>query len=104
MKVCIKRNNEQVELMRYSKTVDFIHVLVCEPMDSMQYRPPNANHEFSSFRKQTILASTKCMPSVNKLDISLGVMMYLNLSSERWHLRFAFVLVWTNTPIFYSSI
>ena len=25
-------------------------------------------------------------------------------SSERWHLRFAFVFVWTNTPICFSSI
>ena len=56
MKVCITRNNEQLELMRYSKNVDFIHVLFCKTTDSMQYRPPNANQEFSNFRKQTILA------------------------------------------------
>ena len=38
MKVYIKRNNLQVELIRYS--------YLCEATDSMQYRPPNVN-EFS---------------------------------------------------------
>ena len=30
MKVYIKRNNMQVELIRFRKNIDFIHVYVCE--------------------------------------------------------------------------
>ena len=47
MKVYIERNNLQVELIRYHKNVDLIHVYFCEATDSMQYRPPNVNREFS---------------------------------------------------------
>ena len=38
MKVYIERNNMQVELIRYRKNVDFIHVYFCEITDLMQYR------------------------------------------------------------------
>ena len=91
MKVYIERNNEQVELIRYRKNVDFIHVYFCEATDSMQYRPPNVNQEFSntnhfgSFSDSLgrLSASSECMASVKNLDIclSLGIMMYLNLIS-----------------------
>ena len=53
LKVYIERNILQVELIRYRKQVDFIHVFFCEAMYSMQYRPPNVNQEF---RTQTTLA------------------------------------------------
>ena len=33
MKVYIERNNIQVELIRFSKNIDFIHVYVCEARD-----------------------------------------------------------------------
>ena len=46
MKVYIKRNNLQVELIRYSKTWWLYSRYLCEATDSMQYRPPNLN-EFS---------------------------------------------------------
>ena len=39
MKVYIERNNLQVELIRYCKNVDFIHVYFCEATESVQYRP-----------------------------------------------------------------
>ena len=48
MKVYIERNNEEVELIRYRKHVDFVHVYFCEATDSMQYRPRNLNHVFSN--------------------------------------------------------
>ena len=48
MKVYIKRNNMQVELIRCRKNVDFIYVYFCETRNSMQYRPPNANQEVSN--------------------------------------------------------
>ena len=48
MKVYIERNNLQLELIRYCKHFDFIHVYFCEAMDSMQYRPPNAYREVSN--------------------------------------------------------
>ena len=35
MKVHIERKNMQVELIRFRKNVDFIHVYVCESSDSM---------------------------------------------------------------------
>ena len=41
-KVYIERNNWQLELIRYRKNVDFIHVYFCEATDSMQYHPPTA--------------------------------------------------------------
>ena len=33
--------------LNYHDVVDFIHVYFCEAMDSMQFRPPNANQEVS---------------------------------------------------------
>ena len=48
MKVYTERNNLQVELKRYHKKVDFIHVYFCKAADSMQYRPPNAYQEVSN--------------------------------------------------------
>ena len=36
MRVYMERNNLQVELIRYRKNVDFIHVYFCEATDSMQ--------------------------------------------------------------------
>ena len=44
MKVFIERNNLQLELIRYRKNVDCIHVCFCEVMDSMQFCQPNAYH------------------------------------------------------------
>ena len=89
MKVYIERNKEQVELIRYRKNVDFIHVYFCEATDSMQYRPTNVNQEFAntnhfgsisdSFGR--LSASSEYMASVKTLNISLGIMMYLNLIS-----------------------
>ena len=35
MKVYIERNNIQVELIRFRKNIDFIHVYVCESRNSM---------------------------------------------------------------------
>ena len=35
----------QLEIIRYSKKIDFIHVYFCEVSNSMQYRPPNACQE-----------------------------------------------------------
>ena len=72
MKVYIERNNLQVELIRYRKNVDFIHVYFCEVMDSMQYRPPNVNHEFSNTKHfgsvsdslDRFSAASECMASV----------------------------------------
>ena len=43
MKLYIERNYLQVELMRFRKHIDFIHVFFFEARNSMQYRPPNAN-------------------------------------------------------------
>ena len=51
IKVYIERNNLQVELMRYHKSVDFIHVYFCVAPDSMEYRPPDAYTRM--FRTQT---------------------------------------------------
>ena len=87
MKVYIERTNLQVGLIRYCKNVDFIHVYFCEATDSMQYRPPNVNHEFSiknhfgsiSDSLGRLSASSECTASVKTLDVSLGIMMYFNL-------------------------
>ena len=48
MKVYIERNNLQLELMRYHKNVEFIHVYFCEATALMQYRSPNAYREVST--------------------------------------------------------
>ena len=40
MKVYIKMNNLQLELMRYRKHFDFIHVYFCEVTGSIQFHPP----------------------------------------------------------------
>ena len=56
MKVYIKRNNLQVELIRYSKTWSLYSRYLCEATDSMQYRPPNVN-EFSNTLAPFLTAS-----------------------------------------------
>ena len=89
MNMYIERNNEHVELIRYRKNVVFIHVYFCEATDSMQYRPPNVNQEFPNTNHfgsiseslGRLSASSECMASVKKLDIPLGIMIYLNLIS-----------------------
>ena len=48
MKVYNERNNEQVQWIRYRNNFDFIDVYFCEATDSMQYRSPNVNQEFSN--------------------------------------------------------
>ena len=53
----------------------------------MQYHPLNANQEVSNTnhfgsvygRLGRLAAASDCMASIKKLDISLGIMMYLNL-------------------------
>ena len=42
MKVYTERNNMQVELIRFRKNIDFIHIYFCEARNSMEYRLPNA--------------------------------------------------------------
>ena len=72
MKVYIERNNLQLELIRYGKNVDFIHVYFCEAIDSMQYRPPNAYREVSntnhfgsiSYSLGRLSAASECMTSL----------------------------------------
>ena len=46
MKVYIERNNLQLELIRYSKKIDFIHVYFGEATDSMQYRHRSISGSF----------------------------------------------------------
>ena len=70
----IERNNLQVELIWYSKNVDFIHVIFVKRR--IQYRPPNVN-EFSNKKHVgpvsdslgRLSAASECMASVKKLDI-----------------------------------
>ena len=48
MKVYIERNSLQIELIRYHKNVDFIHVYFFEATDSMQHSPLNAYKDVSN--------------------------------------------------------
>ena len=79
MKVYTERNNLQVGLIRYCTNVDFIHVYFCEATDSMKYRPPNVNQEFSNKNQfdsisdslGRLSASSECMKN---LDVSLDIL------------------------------
>ena len=79
----IERNNWQLELKRCRKNVDFIHVYLCEAMDSMQYRPPNAIQEVSivnhfgsvSDSLGPLAAASECMASDKNIILVFSLLL-----------------------------
>ena len=74
--------DQLVALIQYRK--DFIQVYFCEVTDSLQYHPLNANQKVSNKKHfgsvsdslDRLAATSECMASVKKVDISFGIMRY----------------------------
>ena len=66
MKVYIERNNTQVELIRFCKNLDFIHVYFCEAT--------NAMHCYTSLMKASIFSPdlVVCTPTEAKQMVTFG--------------------------------
>ena len=75
MKLYIKRNNLQLELIRYHKNVDFIHISFCEAMDSMTTELKSGGFEPGLFRTQITsppfptVEPSGCMASLFKSNL-----------------------------------
>ena len=69
--VYIESNNLQLELIRYFKNVDFIHVYVCEAKDSMQYRSPIGHQIISGCFEHKPLCSLSFLNDNMGLSTSL---------------------------------